>query len=93
MMDLRRQKSGGVVGAPSEEEVLVPAGGIAGRGGQVEEEDEDVGQEHVYELLLHASCSYMFYPDRSVSPSLPARPASVSDPPLQGFLDRPVRVF
>ena len=48
MMDLRRQKSGGVVGAPSEEEVLVPAGGIAGRGGQVEEEDEDVGQEHGY---------------------------------------------
>jgi hypothetical protein len=28
--------------------VVVPAGAIAGRGGQVEDEDEDVGQEHGY---------------------------------------------
>jgi hypothetical protein len=28
--------------------VLVPACGIAGRGGQLEEEDKDVAQEHGY---------------------------------------------
>lgn len=49
MMARRRQEGGGgVVGATSEEEVLVPTGGIAGRGGgQVEEQDEDVGQVHI----------------------------------------------
>jgi hypothetical protein len=46
MMDRRRRRQKGG-GATIEEEVLVPAGGIAaGRGGELEEEDEDVGQEH-----------------------------------------------